>query len=83
MIIQYVGKIRRSGVSKKTGNNYDFVELHFIKENTSFDGGRCTSTKTIFDPDTCKGLRDMISMQHYNADFDDNGNIIALSPVKV
>lgn len=30
MKIRVVGKTRKTGTSKKTGNPYDFIELHYL-----------------------------------------------------
>lgn len=78
MIVQFVGYVRRSGVSKKSGNDYDFVEIHFIKDNPSFTG-RETATKTVrpsFPYDK------LVPNMHYDFSFDDRGNLSSAVPAK-
>lgn len=82
-VIQYVSSLRRTGVSSKSGKPYDYFEIHYIKDDPSFNGGRCTAIKKSYNAARIKGIDNLVSMQHYNAEFDDEGNLSSLSPVKV
>lgn len=80
MIIQYIGQIRLKGTSKKTGNPYDFIQLHYVKDDRGFSG-RATAVKSL-DPgrvDTSKLVPD----QYYDVDCDDSGNFLSFRPAKV
>lgn len=78
MIVQFIGYCRRTGTSRKSGNDYDFVQVHFIKDNPDFTG-RETAVKNVR---PSFKYADLIPNQHYDFDFDDNGNLVAARPAK-
>lgn len=80
MIIQYIGQIRLSGTSRKTGNPYDFVQFHYVKDDPSFTG-RATATKNLT-PSRVKGLNDLVPDMYYEVECDDSGNFLSFRPVK-
>lgn len=76
--VRITGKVRRRGISKKTGNNYDFIELHYTGPRRGVIG-EAAITKTI-DP----GLYDFDNLAvpgDYIIECDDTGEIISLAPV--
>ncbi|MGO5096775.1 hypothetical protein ACTQ34_13280 [Agathobaculum sp. LCP25S3_E8] len=78
MRITVVGKVHRTGVSKKTGNNYNFIELHFVAPSRGVEG-EAAQTVTM-DPSVFP--YDQIGRGLYNIDFDRNGNPLSLHPVQ-
>lgn len=77
MIVQIRGKQHRQGVSKKTGNQYDFWEIHYFGPRRGVTG-EAAITK-IVDP----GLFDFEAMMlpgNYAIECDDQGDIVSLAP---
>lgn len=81
MVIQYIGKIRLSGTSAKTGRPYDFVAVHYVKDDPAFSG-RSTCVKNCT-PDRVKGINDLVPNMYYDVECDDRGNFLSFKPVKV
>lgn len=77
MKITIFGKIRRKGTSKKTGNAYDFVELHMATPKSGVIGE--SAERKIVDVSFCDF--DKLALGVYNADFDADGNLLALTPI--
>lgn len=77
MKIHIVGKVHRSGVSK-SGKSYDFVEIHFTAPARGIEG-EAAQTVT-FDPSVFP--YNQIGRGDYNAEFDNRGNLLALTPVQ-
>lgn len=80
MIIQYIGQIRLSGTSKKSGKLYDFVQFHYVKDDPSFRG-RATAVKNLT-PSRVRGLDDLVPNNYYDVECDDEGSFISFKPAK-
>lgn len=78
MRIKIVGKVRRKGTSKKTGTDYDFIELHYVAPAYGVIGEEAATT--TIDPDTYPF--DKIVPGAYHAEFDSHGRILTLAPVQ-
>lgn len=78
MKIHIVGKVRRSGVSKKTGRPFDFVELHYTSVVKGVEGQAAKTT--IIDPALYP--YDQISAGSYDIQFDDKGAPLSLAPIQ-
>lgn len=78
MKIKIVGKVHRSGVSKKSGNQYDFVELHIVLPKRGVIG-EAAQTVTV-DPEVYPFER--INPGLYDAEFDNSGSLVGLAPVQ-
>ena len=79
MRIKVVGKVHRSGTSSKTGKNYNFVELHAVLPKRGVIG-EAAQTITM-DPEIYPF--DRIAPGVYDADFDNSGSLLSLSPAQV
>ena len=78
MKIRIVGKMQRSGVSKKTGRNYSFVELHYIAPARGVTGDAALTT--VIDTDLYP--YDNIAPGLYNLEFDHKGRAVSLTPIQ-
>lgn len=78
MLGKIIGKARRTGVSKRTGQNYDFVEIHYIAPARGVVG-EAALTATI---DPTLYPFDKIVPGPYNLDFDNRGSLVALVPIQ-
>lgn len=78
MKINIVGKVRRTGVSKKSGQGYDFIEIHFLAPARGVEG-EAAHTVTI-DPAIIP--YDKIMRGAYYIDFDQRGTPLALAPIQ-
>ena len=78
MRIKIVGKVHRSGVSKKSGNAYDFVELHVVLPKRGVIGEAAQTVTT----DSTVYPFERIAPGIYDAEFDNNGNLLSLAPVQ-
>lgn len=79
MRIELVGKVHRSGVSKKSGNPYDFIELHVVLPKRGVIGKAAQTVTT--DAAVCPF--DQLIPGVYDAEFDNNGNLLSLVPVQI
>lgn len=75
MTIQIVGKQERSGTSKKTGKPYSFTEIHYLGKDRFVEGQAC---KTKIVDSSIIDASKILVQQHYNVEFDENGNVVAL-----
>lgn len=78
MRVKVIGKTRRTGVSKRTGQNYDFIEIHYVAPTRGVIGEAALTT--TIDP----GLFpfDNLVPGLYNFEFDNRGSLVALAPVQ-
>ena len=79
MIIKVMGKVHREGVSKRTGNPYNFNEIHYLGKSRGVEGqAALTATLDAFDYPY-----DRIMVGHeYNIEFDRTGFVVEFAPVK-
>ncbi len=79
MKIKVIGKAHREGTSKRTGNDYNFNQVHY---NAPARGVEGIAAKTFsLDP----GAFPYGSIQvgsEYNVEFDERGYVVAFEPVK-
>ena len=73
-----VGKVRRTGVSKRTGQSYDFVEVHYTALTRGILG-EAALTATI-DPTIIPF--ESLEPGLYNFEFDHRGSLVALTPIQ-
>lgn len=78
MKIKLVGKVHRSGISKKSGNKYDFVEIHFVAPARGVIG-EAAQTMTM-DPEIYPF--ENITPGVYDVQFDNRGTPLSLTPVQ-
>ncbi len=78
MLVKLFGKIRRKGTSKKTGDPYDFIELHMAVQKRGVTGE--SAERKIVDGGFCDF--DKLALGVYDADFDADGNLLSLKPVQ-
>lgn len=79
MILKVEGIAHMKGVSKKTGNSYDFYTIHFLSKLRNVNG-LAAMTKNISTDVT--GIDRVIVGQHYNVETDLNGKVISITPAK-
>ncbi len=72
------GKVHRKGTNKKTGNPYDFCELHMAVPKRGVIGE--SAERKIVDPSFCDFEK--LALGVYDADFDADGNLLALKPIQ-
>lgn len=77
-VVKLFGKVRRKGTSKKTGNPYDFIELHMAAPKQGVVGE--SADRKIVDASFCDF--DRLALGVYNADFDTDGNLLSLTPIQ-
>lgn len=77
MKIEIQGKQRFRGVSKKTGNPYDFITIYYLSP-ARFVEGLAAKTTTI-DP-SMYPYEDIGIGELYNIEFDNNAYVIDFSP---
>lgn len=78
MRIKVVGKAHLKGISKKTGNPYDFNQVHYTGPARGVEG---LSAQTLsLDPQTYP--YDSITLGiDYDAEFDNRGYLVDFRPV--
>ncbi len=80
MKIRVVGKTRKTGTSKKTGNPYDFIELHYLGRAPKVIGEAALTL--ILDP-TQYPYETITVPGDYSVDFDGKGYVVDFAPVPV
>lgn len=79
LIVQILGKVHRYGKSKKTGNDYDFTEIHFTVKLRGVDGVACRTA--LISSDVISSDRILLN-QHYDLETDLDGHIVAVRSAK-
>lgn len=79
MKITVIGKAHLQGVSKKTGNPYDFIQLHYNGKARGVIG--TAALQVNLDP-SLANFDEIIVGEDYNLDFDNRGYIVEFSPVE-
>lgn len=77
-IVKLFGKVHRKGIGKKSGEPYDFMELHLAVPKRGVIGE--SAERKIVDAGFCDF--DRLGLGAYEADFDADGNLLALRPVQ-
>ena len=79
MKIKVLGKAHREGVAKKSGNPYNFNEIHYLGKSFGVEG-QAAQTATL---DAFAYPYDSIVVgMEYNMEFDRRGFVVEFSPVK-
>lgn len=78
MKIKVIGKAHLHGVSKRTGNPYDFIQLHY--NGTARDVIGTAALQVNLDPSLTR-FDEIIVGEEYNLVFDNRGYIVEFSPV--
>lgn len=78
MRIKVIGKAHLKGISKKTGNPYDFNQVHYTGPARGVEG---LSAQTLnLDPQTYS--YDSITLGvDYDAEFDNHGFLVDFKPI--
>lgn len=78
MKIQIEGKARLKGTSRRTGNDYDFVQVHYLGKARGVEG---LAAKTLnLDPKDYP-LEDIVINGVYDVEFDDRGYVVGFELV--
>ena len=78
MKIKVIGKAHLKGNSKKTGNDYDFIQVHYIGRARGVEGHAALTLSL----DPCEySFADVIVGGEYNVEFDNRGYIVEFLPV--
>lgn len=80
MTIKVIGMAHLKGVSKRTGNNYDFVQLHFIGPARNVEG-MAAQTVSV-NPDIADDAEVAVG-KSYDLDFDQRGFCVDIRPAVV
>ncbi len=78
MKIKVIGKIHRSGTSKKTGKDYNFVELHYLGHERGVEGD--AACRVTIDPGLYPYAKILLGTE-YNIEFDQRGFAVGFEPV--
>lgn len=79
MIVEIIGKQHREGVSKKTGNSYNFNVAYYIGTDRGVDGSR--GFEVILDP-AFFPLDEIEVGARYDIQFGPRGDVVIFSKVK-
>lgn len=79
MKITVIGKAHLKGVSKKTGNPYDFVQLHYNGKARGVEG--TAALQVNVDPQLFPYDKIKLGAE-YELDFDNRGYLVAFEEVK-
>ena len=77
-VVKVFGKVHRKGTSKKSGKDYDFVELHMAVPKQGVIGE--SAERKIVDASFCD--IEKLALGVYNADFGPDGNLLSLTPIQ-
>ena len=78
MKIKVIGKAHLHGVSKKTGNDYNFIQVHYNGKSRGVDGQAALTLS--LDPKEYP-LETIAIGGDYNVEFDGKGYIQEFTPV--
>ena len=78
MKIKIIGKAHLKGTSKRTGNDYDFIQLHYNGKARGVEGQAALTLS--LSPDDYP-FDSIIVGSDYNVEFDNRGYIQEFTPV--
>ena len=78
MKVKVIGKEKRAGTSRKTGNPFNFTMAHVIYPKTGVEGQSC---ETVWLPGEQYPLNTIQVGADYNIDRDSNGYLVAFEKV--
>ena len=77
MKIRVVGKVHRQGTSKKTGNDYNFIQVHYVAPARGVFG----EAAQVLNLDPMQVKFDSILVPaDYNVEFDQSGYPVTFTP---
>lgn len=79
MKIKVIGKAHREGVAKKTGNPYNFNQVHFTGPERGVEG---VAAQTLNLDPSLISYADIRLGGDYDVDFGPRGYVVAFTPVK-
>lgn len=79
MKIKVIGKAHREGVAKKTGNPYNFNQVHFTGPDRGVEG--LAAQILNLDPSTIP-YADIKLNAEYEVEFNNRGYVVGFTPVK-
>lgn len=79
MKIKVIGKAHLKGTSKKSGNDYDFIQVHY---NAPAFGVEGLAAQTLSLDPRQYDYFDVIVGGEYNAEFGPRGFLVEFTPVK-
>jgi hypothetical protein len=77
MKIKVYGKVHLSGTSKKTGNKYDFIQLHTLVPQRGIDG---QAAKTLFISPDIINYDAILIGKDLDVEVDFDGRIVSARP---
>lgn len=78
MKVNVIGKSHLQGVSKRTGNPYDFIQLHY---NGPARGVIGQAAMTVSMDPSMVNFESITVPGYYNLDFDNRGYPVELTPI--
>lgn len=79
MKIKVLGKAHLEGVSKKTGNAYNFNQIHYLGKARGVEG-QAALTATL--DAVAYPIGSIVVGSEYNLEFDGRGGVIEFAPVR-
>ena len=79
MNIKVSGKAHLKGKSKRTGNDYDFIQVHYLGKDRNVDG---LAAKTLSLDPRFFPYDTILVDREYLLEFDDRGYPVEFMPVK-
>ena len=79
MRIKVYGKAHLEGIAKKTGNRYNFNQVHFLGKARGVEG--LAAQTLALDPSYYPIDRIEVNRE-YDVEFDNRGYVVGFSPVK-
>lgn len=79
MRIKVYGKAHLAGIAKKTGNPYNFNQVHFLGKARGVEG--LAAQTLALDPSDYPIDRIEVNRE-YDVEFDNRGYVVGFSPVK-
>lgn len=78
MKVNVIGKSHLKGIAKKTGNPYDFIQVHYNGRARNVEG--LAALTLNLDPQDFP-FADVTVGAEYNVEFDNRGYIVEFTPV--
>lgn len=79
MKIKVLGKAHMEGVSKKTGNPYNFNQIHYLGKARGVEG-QAALTATL--DAVAFPISSIVVGADYNLEFDNRGGVVDFTPIR-
>lgn len=79
MKIKVLGKAHMEGVSKKTGNPYNFNQIHYLGKARGVEG-QAALTATL--DAVAFPIGSIVVGADYNLEFDNRGGVVDFTPIR-